>query len=43
VRPRIAEYLGETRGRHAIAGYIAHLAQQAKIEGVAMAPTGSAS
>jgi peptidyl-prolyl cis-trans isomerase C len=43
VRLRIAEYLGETRGRHAIAGYIAHLTQQAKIEGVAMAPTGSAS
>ena len=38
VRPRIAEYLGETRGRHAIAGAIAQLAQQAKIEGVVLAP-----
>jgi peptidyl-prolyl cis-trans isomerase C len=38
VRPRIEKYLGETRGRHAIAGYIAHLAQQATIEGVMMAP-----
>ncbi len=37
VRERIADYLAETRARHAIAGAIAQLAQQAKIEGVVLA------
>ncbi len=38
VRPRIADYLVETRRRQSIAGYIAQIAQQATIEGIVLAP-----
>jgi peptidyl-prolyl cis-trans isomerase C len=38
VRERISAFLDETRARHAIAGYIAHLVQQAKIEGIVLSP-----
>ena len=41
VRERIADYLAETRARHAIAGAIGQLAQQAKIEGVVLAVEGT--
>lgn len=38
VRERIAAFLDETRARQAIAGYIGHLAQLAKIEGIVLSP-----
>jgi ribosomal protein S17E len=38
VRERVSAFLDETRTRHAIAGYIAHLVQQAKIEGIVLSP-----
>lgn len=42
VKARIADFLSETRERQAIAGYIAHLAQQADIRGVILGRPGSA-
>ncbi len=38
VRTRIAAYLTENRQRQAIAGYIGHLAAQARIEGIVLTP-----
>ena len=39
-RARIASFLSETRERQAIAGFIAHLAQQADIRGISLSASG---
>ncbi len=39
-RARIASFLSQTRERQAIAGFIAHLAQQADIRGISLSPSG---